>query len=98
METKDELAQKLFHAPYNRISAFAQDRVDGLWNALNERQPAGLSQQNKEIQGKTLEQRIDFLNERVARIEMEYEEIWIENTQLKEDLATLQAEINQRSS
>jgi len=95
-ESKDIIAQRIFQAPYNRLSAFAQDRVDGLYNALQER--TSIKQENDAILGATLEERIGFLAKRIANLEMEYEEIWIENSQLKEELATLQAEINQRSS
>ncbi len=30
MESKEVIAQRLYHVPYSRLSAFAQDRVDGL--------------------------------------------------------------------
>jgi len=96
MESKDVIAQRLFQAPYNRLSAFAQDRVDGLYNALQTR--TSIQEENDAILGATLEERVDFLARRVANLEMEYEEIWIENSQLKEELATLQSEINLRSS
>ena len=94
-ESKDIIAQRLFQAPYNRLSAFAQDRVDGLHKALTE---TTVARENTAIHNATIEERIEFLNRRIANLEMEYEEIWIENSQLKEDLATLQSEINQRSS
>jgi len=96
MESKDVIAQRLFQAPYSRLSAFAQDRVDALYNALQERH--SIQEENDAILGVTLEERISFLARRIANLEMENEEIWIENSQLKEDLATLQAEINQKSS
>ena len=97
MESKELLAQQLYQTPYNRLSAFAQDRIDGIWNAA-QRFSETTPQSNNEIHHAILEERISFLNRRISNLEMEYEEIWIENSELKQQLANLQADINQRSS
>lgn len=95
---KDLLAQKLYNEPFERLSAFGQERVNSLWNALEQKRAIHpIKQANTDVLSASLEDRIEFLSRRLANLEMEAEELWIENSQLKAELASVQSQINQRS-
>ena len=98
MESKDETAQRLYGAPFGRLSVFAQAQIEETRRNQVAQVVRGVKAENEEIFEKTLEERVEVLSRRMANIEMENEELWIENSQLKEQLATLQAEWNQKSS
>ena len=98
MRSRDEIAQDLFGAPFGRLSAFAQAEVDEYRKQQEPQSFRSVKQENEAVFEATLEDRLEVLSRRVANVELENEELWIENSQLKEQLATLQAEWNQRSS
>ena len=91
MKNKEQLAQEWYNAPYDRLSAWAQDNIDkhaAILDAAHNILPRTAAVSNSE----TLAARVARIESENVQLRKENSDMWLENEELKLELEDLRNE------